>query len=76
MLFNNQPDFSTEELEGYAQNTELDLEKFKQDYYSSQVADLVKEDADLASRLKLNGTPTFYFVYDDKVETLNLKEFT
>lgn len=71
-LFANQGNFTDEDLESYAQIVGLDVEKFKQDYTSEEVAKLVSEDADFSRKLNLRGTPSFYLVYDGKTEPLNI----
>lgn len=68
----NQPNYSEDELMGYAENLGLDLEKFKSDFESSEVAQNVSEDYKTAMELNLNGTPTFFVIYDGKVEKINL----
>ncbi len=59
ILFENQPNFSTEELEGYAEELGLDLEKFRTDRDSEEVKNIVDTDLAAAMALGLNGTPSF-----------------
>lgn len=45
---------------GYAKSLGLDETKYKETLNSSEVADNVQKDANLAASLQLSGTPTFY----------------
>jgi len=75
-LFANQPNFTVSDLEKYAADIGLDVEKFKADFASPEVANKVNEDAKLASTLQLTGTPSFFVVYDGKTEKLNINSFS
>lgn len=64
-LFENQADWSTienpqEKFEQYANELNLDIEKFKNDLNSSEIKNKIDEDLLLAETLKLNSTPTFF----------------
>lgn len=73
-LFANQPNFTQADLEQYAQIVGLDVDQFKADYTNSEVIARVQEDADYGRSLNVGGTPTFYIIYDGKVETINLQQ--
>jgi protein-disulfide isomerase len=47
-------------FEGYAAELNLDLDKFKEDYKSEEVADRVNSDLASASVMGATGTPTFF----------------
>ena len=55
---------------GYAKQLSLDTQKFNQDYEGSQVSDKINFDRDLATKHKVEGTPTF-FVNGVKLEGAN-----
>ncbi len=57
----------TKTFEGYAVQLNLDLEKFKQDYQSSEVNDIINADVAEGQRLEVNSTPTF-FLQGKKIE--------
>jgi protein-disulfide isomerase len=46
-------------FEGYAEELSLDLNKFKEDYQSSEVADRINSDLASAKVIGATGTPTF-----------------
>ena len=48
-LFLSQPDFSEEQLVSYAEYVGLDVDKFKSDMRSKEVAELVSEDVKISS---------------------------
>ncbi len=75
-LFANQPNFAQSDLEQYAQIVGLNTDQFKIDYASSDVINRVQEDADYGRVLNIRGTPTFYAIYDGKVETVNLQQYS
>lgn len=54
-------------FEGYAQQLNLNLEKFKQDYQSSEINDIINADVAEGQRLEVNATPTF-FLQGKKIE--------
>lgn len=63
-LFEKQDDWSDDsnpedKFESYAVELELDLEKFKSDYESSEVENDVNSDLTAANSLRLNSTPSF-----------------
>lgn len=73
VLFHNQPNFSEDELIRYANDLGLDVEKFTADLNSKEVSDIVNNDYKTATDLNLPGTPSFFVIYDGKVEQLNLQ---
>ena len=46
-------------FEGYAEELGLDMDKFKQDYVSSQTSDRINRDVASAKQFSISGTPTF-----------------
>lgn len=72
-LFENQPNFSDDELVIYATSLGLDIEQFKNDFKSQDVAEIVNSDYQTAIELNLPGTPSFFIISDGKVEQLNLQ---
>lgn len=60
----------TVQFNQYAQNLGLDLAKFKADFASSKVNDLINADMAEGGRLGITGTPTF-FVNGKQVEINN-----
>lgn len=75
-LFANQPNFTQADLETYAQTVGLNLDQFKNDFESADTINRVQEDADYGRKLNLQGTPTFYAVYDGKVEQIKLQQYS
>lgn len=47
-------------FEGYAKQLSLDTTKFKQDYQSSEVNDIINADYNEGVRLKVDSTPAFF----------------
>lgn len=60
-------------FEGYAEELGLDMNKFKEDYLSEEVADRINSDASSASEVGAEGTPTF-LVNGQKVELNTVSE--
>lgn len=65
MLYEKQEDWSDDKdakdkFFGYAEDLELDIEKFKSDFDSSEVKERVEKDLFDGQRLGVSGTPTFY----------------
>jgi hypothetical protein len=60
LLFAHQTELEEANLERYATMLELDLERFKADFASSEVAARVDADRKEGERLGLEGTPTLY----------------
>lgn len=60
ILFEKQPNFSNDELVGYAQQLGLNTEQFTQDMESSEIVEMVNEDVKTGTNLGINATPTFY----------------
>ena len=64
-LYENQKEWENERnpigfFEKYAEEIELDLEKYKVDFASSGVQDEIDKDIFTANRLGVNSTPTFF----------------
>lgn len=65
ILYERQADWEKQsdpkgKFEGYAKEIGLDLDKFKQDYASQKVADIINNQAALGDAFNIPGTPTFY----------------
>lgn len=73
ILFENQPNFSEDELIQYASELGLNIDQFVSDLNSKAVLDIVNDDYKTATDLNLPGTPSFFIIYDGKVEPLNLQ---
>ena len=72
-LFENQKDWSNmnktkfeQTLAGYAEEIGLDVEKFKSDLVSKEIADKVEASYKFAIKNKIDSTPTF-FLNDNKI---------
>lgn len=75
LLFQNQPNFTDQELQQYAKELGLNVDQFNTDRVSQDVRDQVNKDQTLAKTLKLAGTPTFYFIQEGKAEKAQFKSF-
>jgi len=73
ILFENQPNFSDEDLISYAKELNLDIDKFNADRASSEVNAKVKAYLKLGQTMQIRGTPTFFFVYNNSVELVNIQ---
>lgn len=65
MLYEKQQEWSEQKdpmpkFEGYAKEIGLDLAKFKSDYSSQKVADIINNQAALGDAFNIPGTPTFF----------------
>ena len=67
VIFENQKEWSEkpktqakELFTGYARELGLDMERFAVDWESKEIADKISNAQAEATRLKLNGTPTFF----------------
>jgi protein-disulfide isomerase len=60
LLFNHQTQLTDEDLDRYATQLELDLERFHADLRSAEVQANVEADRELGRRLDVDGTPTFF----------------
>lgn len=60
-------------FEEYAQELGLNMEQFKEDYVSTQVADRINSDLGTTSKLGVEGTPTF-LINGKKVEVGGVTE--
>jgi protein-disulfide isomerase len=60
LIFANQRELTEEKFIGYAQQLGLDVERFKKDLASSEVAKRVEADVAEAARLGVTGTPGFF----------------
>ncbi len=71
LLYENQRHLRDEDLRGYAQRLELDLERFDKEMAEHVHAARVHEDFMSGVRSGVNGTPTFYIDgvrHDDSYE--------
>jgi protein-disulfide isomerase len=60
ILFENNRNLSDEDISGYAREIGLNVTQFETDYNSPEIAAEVKEDVDLAKKLGVRSTPTFF----------------
>ncbi|NBC27316.1 MAG: thioredoxin domain-containing protein [Bacteroidetes bacterium] len=65
IVFENQPEWSrsneaVELIEGYAEQLELDMEQFRTDRDSEEIAERVEKDRQEGIRRTVNSTPTFF----------------
>lgn len=67
-------DQAVEAFASYAQELGLDVEKFKKDFESREVADAVEQDADEAASAAIQSTPTF-FLNGERIQPRNLENF-
>lgn len=74
-LFLNFDNFTQSELESYASNIGLNVDQFKSDMQSAEVLQKVNEDLDVARDLQLSGTPSFFLIYNGKVESVKLNSY-
>lgn len=80
-MYETQEDWSHNEdpqdevFRGFAEELDLDVEQWEEDYNSEEVAERVQADVDDAIELQLRGTPTF-FVNDQQLQPENLQDLT
>src|SRR5690606_16853329 len=72
MLYTKQAEWSTVAnplpvFEEYAQELGLNIEQFRQDYASKEIADAIEEQRQEGTRLGVMATPTF-FINGQKIE--------
>lgn len=60
LVFENQRALDIENLFGYADAIELDLERFRNDIQQEKLANKVESDFESGIRSGVNGTPTFF----------------
>lgn len=60
LLFANQGKFEDEDFVGYAEQLELDVEKFKTDYESEEIKTRVDGVIAKGNEMGINSTPSFY----------------
>jgi protein-disulfide isomerase len=60
LLFENQTQLSTENIEKFAESIGLDLAKFRQDRDSEATADFVAKNRKQGEALNLTGTPSIF----------------
>jgi protein-disulfide isomerase len=60
LIFENQRDLRPETLEGYAQKLGLDMDRYRRDLESEEVANRIDADIKQASELSVTGTPAFF----------------
>ncbi len=75
-LFANFPNYSDDNYKKFAETLKLDLNKFNADLSSAEVTTAVNYDLSYAEALKLSGTPSFFIIFDGKVEPIIIKEYT
>src|SRR5215470_3006399 len=75
MLFVAQPDFSREQLVGYARRLGLDVDAFSQCFDSRQFLDAIAVDQREGLAAEVRGTPTFFINGRKIVGALPLDEF-
>lgn len=80
-MYETQEDWSHNEdpqdevFRGFAEDLDLDMDQWEEDYYSDEVAERVQADVDDAIELQLQGTPTF-FVNGQQLQPENLQDLT
>lgn len=78
LLFQNQGNWTEDDLEKYAKDLELDVEKFNTDRASDEVEQLVENDLLLAQEDGITKTPTVFvngrLVENEDLDYENLKE--
>lgn len=60
LIFQNQRDLRVETFEGYAAKLGLDMDRYRRDVQSEEVAKRIDEDMKQASALGVSGTPAFF----------------
>ena len=75
MLFVAQPDFSREQLVGYARRLGLDVDAFSQCFDSRQFLEAIAADQREGLAAEVRGTPTFFINGRKIVGALPLDEF-
>jgi NhaA family Na+:H+ antiporter len=60
IIFANQDSLEIEDLIGYAEELELDVERFREELESGAYSDRIREDFHAGVRSGVNGTPTFF----------------
>ena len=60
LLFDNQPNFSNDQLISYAKELNLDVDLFKKELDSEKYAAIVSADIATGNSLGINATPTFF----------------
>lgn len=59
-LFENQRALQQQDIEQYARELRLDMDRFRTDWASAEIAAGVKRDHDEGGRIGVNGTPTLF----------------
>jgi protein-disulfide isomerase len=75
-LFASFPNYNEETYKKIAEKLNLDMNKFNESRSSSEVINNVNEDLDYSKKLNLSGTPSFFIIFDGKVEPVNILDFT
>lgn len=75
LLFENNTALEDADLEKYAKDLGLDMEKWKKDKDSKETADLVARQAKLANALGLTGTPGFFVNGEEVKGAKPIEEF-
>jgi protein-disulfide isomerase len=68
MIYEHQDELSENNLQYFAENLNLDLDKFENDWDSADVTAKIESDFESGIRSGVNGTPTF-FINDQRLET-------
>jgi len=79
-LFDNQDEWSDSRdpidiFVDYANDLDLDVDKFRVDFESELVANLVNEDIDTGNRIGINSTPSFILNGEKVMLTRNIDDF-
>lgn len=60
VLFANGKRLEREDLDGYAKGLQLDFDRFTADFDSAATSERLRQDRELADKLKIRGTPTLF----------------
>ena len=74
-VFENYSKLSDELLEQFAKDLGLDLDRFRKDRSSPEIASLINRDLREGSRIGVRGTPTI-FVNGKRLEQRSLQDFS
>ena len=73
-LFTHQEQLQDADILGYAKKLGLDMEKFKADWQSQGIKDVIARDKDLGAKLGVQGTPSI-FIDGRKFSTIGHADF-
>lgn len=68
MIYEHQDELSENNLQYFAENLDLNLDKFENDWDSADVTAKIESDFESGIRSGVNGTPTF-FINDQRLDT-------